>query len=104
MPFSVVPILFIILVTSFCGSSFCCQHDKFILDYAEAYSLSHVAIVVKAEENKIVQPMGQLSAAYISYDDSEVGMVVEYIAFLGDEIEVLFFIGTGTQFNRNIIA
>ena len=94
MSFSGAPILLIILVTSLYGRSFCCEHDKFILDYAELYSLSQVAIIVKAEENNQVKPTSHISAAYISYDNSEVGRVVEYIASVRDEIEALFFIGT----------
>ena len=93
MPFGRVTTLLTILVTSLYGSSFCCQHDKFILDYADLYSLSQVAIIVKAEQDNPVQPMMHLSAAYISYDHSEVGRVVEYIASVRDEIEALFFIG-----------
>ena len=94
MPFSGVPIPLIILATTLYGRSFCCQHDKFILDYAKLYSLSRVAIMVRAEENNPVQPMMYLSAAYISYDHSEVRHVVEYIVSVRDEIEALFFIGT----------
>ena len=94
MPFSGNPIPLIILATTLFGRSFCCQHDKFILDYAELYSLSRVAIMVREEENNPVQPMMHLSAAYISYDPSEVRRIVEYIVSVKDEIEALFFIGT----------
>ena len=87
-------IVLIIFAAARTGESNCCHHGKFILDYVELYSLSHVAIIAKAGDADLSPFVKHLSVAYISYDHSDLEQVAEYISSIRGEIEALFFLGT----------
>ena len=81
-----------VLKVCFVSHSYCCDIERLIPDFADLYSMSHVAVVISTEELK--QPIKGLGVAYISYMNVNLHEVVEYIDGIQDELEAIFFIGS----------
>ena len=84
----------LICVSIVVGSTLGCDHSKFILEYANFYSISEITIVVNMEEVK--EPLLHTYVTYISYGSSNFNEVLNTIREMktDDETELIVFIGS----------
>ena len=85
--------LVLILMTALTDPAACCDVESFISDFADLYSISNVAVLVTLDQ--LDQPLEGLSIAYLSYGNQELQNIVEYIDTIQNDIEAIFFIGSG---------
>ena len=85
-----LPILFLTIL--FICPPISAKIERLILDFANLYSLSSIAIVNNREE--LEQPIVHQSVAFISYANFELQEVVSYINGIKHALDAVFFLGS----------